>query len=275
MKKSLFILLMTLFSGSLYATQDVIIECHACDSKKLSNTITYYTQLVLENGEYRLIIVDMNNVEFNEYKVSISRSSLLKNNRKKPKIALTKIYRSNQQQLNTLLKDAESHYKKAFLWLKNNTIEVPQAPYSSAYDALLYKEDFNGYLSHFANHQLEGFNLLIKRGEHKIKQLANQIETLAIPFVFASISTRQDITTMIKFSDHTQIKTVFEFNQDISTGLALAFSITNQAYDNTGKRLPRNTLELTNYPIDNTSLFNAFSNFLENKNINNQLRNSR
>lgn len=275
MIKPLFILFIALFSSRLYATQDVLIACHGCDSNKLSNTISYYTQLVLENGEYRLIIVDMNNSELNEYKVAISHSSLLKNNRKKPKVALTKIYRSNQQQLNTLLQDAENHYKNAFLWLKNNTIEVPQTPYRSAYDALLYKEDFNGYLSHFANRQLEDFNQLIKRGEHKIKQLANQIETLAIPLVFASISTRQDITTKIKFSDHTQIKTVFEFNQDISTGLALAFSITNQAYDNTGKRLPQNTLELTNFPIDNTSLFNAFSNFLENKNINNQLRNSR
>ena len=247
----LLILILNLLALPTYANN--LMGCDRCSQSIMTEKVKSKANF-LPPGVHTINVIDTQNANFEQFKVTVYSNSGGKTPDRQPRIDIKAEKSPLERQIENSLIEVKRSINDLKNHLSNRIVLNHDSAYKTSAEALNAGSSFSNFIDDYVNNQQSPILSTIKRLRAVFDQMAADLNVGASAIISVSTSLKATATTTVVFSDGSSIEVNISFRNHLSEGLEVEVKTTERAKTSDGKLIPTDKYQARNF---NTSQSNV------------------
>ena len=247
----LIILTLTLLALPTYANN--LMGCDGCSQSIMTEKVKSRANF-LPPGVHTINVIDTQNANFEQFKVTVFRHSGSKVPGSLPRINVKVEKSPLESQIKSSLIEAKRYMTDLNNHLSNKIVLNQDSPYATSAEALNAGSSFSNFIDDYVNNQQSPILATIQELRAAFNQMAADLNVGVSAVISVSTSLKMTAATTVIFPDGSSIEVNISFRNHLSEGLEVEVKTTERAKTSDGKLIPTDKYQARNF---NTSQSNV------------------
>lgn len=247
----LIILTPSLLALPTYANN--LMGCDGCTQSIMTQKVKKRASF-LPPGVHTINVIDTQNSNFEQFKVTVYSNSGSKTPGRQPRIDIKAVKSPLKRQIEKSLIEAKRGIIDLKNHLSNRIVLNTDSPYKTSAEALNAGSSFSNFIDGYVNNQQSPILATIQEIRAVFAQMAADLNVGVSAIISVSTSLKTTDATTVVFPDGSSIEVNISFRNHLSEGLEVEVKTTERAKTSDGKLIPTDKYQARNF---NTSQSNV------------------
>ena len=240
----LLILILNLLALPTYANN--LMGCDRCSQSIMTEKVKSKANF-LPPGVHTINVIDTQNANFEQFKVTVYSNSGGKTPDRQPRIDIKAEKSPLERQIENSLIEVKRSINDLKNHLSNRIVLNHDSAYKTSAEALNAGSSFSNFIDDYVNNQQSPILSTIKRLRAVFDQMAADLNVGASAIISVSTSLKATATTTVVFSDGSSIEVNTSFRNHLSEGVEVEVKTTERAKTSDGKLIPTDKYQARNF----------------------------
>lgn len=240
----LLILTLSLLALPTYANN--LMGCDGCSQSIMTEKVKSRANF-LPPGVHTINVIDTQNANFEQFKVTVYSNSGSKTPGRQPRIDIKAVKSPLERQIENSLMESKRSINDLKNHLSNRIVLNHDSPYKTSAEALNAGSSFSNYIDDYVNNQQSPIISTIQELRAAFDQMAADLNVGVSAIISVSTSLKTTAATTVVFPDGSSIEVNISFRNHLSEGLEVEVKTTERAKTSDGKLIPTDKYQARNF----------------------------